>query len=252
MTSCRRVVVPSCCEGAVTLLTRAVVSESSCPRRRGPSELEPGHPLDLRPLRFHLLERRVVDRASRAARSRRSSAVEARAELLVRLPQRRLRLDAQLARQVGDREEQVAHLLFGALAAFARRPRAAARRPPPRSCRPRPAVRAQSKPTAATRVPISWARSSAGSAFGTPRSSDRRSPASCLLARLDLLPLLEHLARRVDAAGRRRRRAGGGGPASSVIARSESATVNRPSSGSIWARNTPSKSRSPISPRSAS
>ena len=38
----------------------------------------------------------------------------------------------------------------------------------------------------------------------------------------------------------------------SLIACSESATVKRPSSASIWARNTPSNSRSPISPRSAS
>ena len=35
-------------------------------------------------------------------------------KLVVRDPQRRLGLDAELSRQVDDREQQVAHLLFGA------------------------------------------------------------------------------------------------------------------------------------------
>ena len=84
---------------------------------------------------------------------------------------------------------------------------------------------AQSKPTAATRVPISYACSSAGSAFGSPRSTDRVVPGVALLARLDLLPLLEDLIRRLDARPTCRTRADGGGSASSQIARSESATV---------------------------
>ena len=78
-------------------------------------------------------------------------------ELVVRLAQRGFGLDAQLARQVGDGEEQVAHLLFGArlVVGGAVRPPRAARRPPPGSCRGRRPARAQSKPTAAARRPIS-------------------------------------------------------------------------------------------------
>ncbi len=113
-----------------------------------------------------------------------------------------------------------------------------------------PSACGQSKPTAATRVPISCARSSDGIDFGTPRSSDRRSPAS--LCSRDLirshcsttLPgVLTPLASPNTCGWRR--------ISFSEMARSESATAKRPSSDSICARNTPSKSRSPISPSSA-
>ncbi len=94
-------------------------------------------------------------------------------------------------------------------------------------------VRAQSKPTAATRVPISCARSSDGSAFGTPREQRPRLAGVLLFARLDLLPLLDDLA----AACRRRaaspKTCGWRRISFSLIARSESATVNRPSSSAI-------------------
>ena len=79
-------------------------------------------------------------------------------------------------------------------------------------------------------MPISWARSSDGSAFGTP-AQDRPALAGVgLLLRLDLLPLLEHLARRVE-------RPAGGIEDVRVAAdqlggdrRSESVTVKCPSS----------------------
>jgi hypothetical protein len=61
-------------------------------------------------------------------------------------------------------------------------------------------VRGQSKPTAATRVPISCARSSDGSERGTPASNARVAAVAGLLARLDLFPLFEHGRRSADLA----------------------------------------------------
>src|ERR1041385_9138322 len=66
------------------------------------------------PLRLHRFERRLMHRFA-AGLERLLEALEAGAELLVRLAQRRLGFDAQLAREVGDREEQVAHFLGDAL-----------------------------------------------------------------------------------------------------------------------------------------
>ena len=74
----------------------------------------------------------------------------------------------------------------------------AAPRPPLRSCRRHPRRAASRSRPRRRALPISWARSSEGRVAGTPASSDRARSGVGLLLRLDLLPLLEHLARRVE------------------------------------------------------
>ena len=125
--------------------------------------------------------------------------VEPRAELLVGLSQRRLRLDPELAREVRDREEQVPHLFFGAGLAFA------VHRAPQLGdllldlvhdlAGPRP-VEADGRDAGADFVRAQQRRQRPGHA-----AQDRAALAGVLLlARLDRFPLLQHLARRPDAA----------------------------------------------------
>ena len=88
------------------------------------------------PLLFELLETHFAHR-SPGFGDRPFQRAEPPCELVVGLPQRRLGFDAELARQVGDREEQIAHFFFGPLAApRPRRSSRAVRRPPPESSRP--------------------------------------------------------------------------------------------------------------------
>ena len=69
-------------------------------------------PLRQLPLGFELIERHGLQRAARG-RDGRLHVRESSRELLVGPPQRRFGLDLELARQVGDRKEEVSHLLFG-------------------------------------------------------------------------------------------------------------------------------------------
>ena len=96
--------VPSC--------LRAFTAKPS--RRRVAVKLCTFHRL---PLSLHFFERRVVDRAPLGVEIVFEGG-EALGEFLVRPPQRGLGIDPQLAREVGDREEQVAHLLLRAGLAF--------------------------------------------------------------------------------------------------------------------------------------
>src|SRR5437899_6004954 len=82
----------SCCESAFGVL---------CFRGR----------FDTLPLFFQLVQRHLSHRAARL-RDGAFERPEARTELVVRLAQRSLGLDAQLARQVRDRKQQVAHLFL--------------------------------------------------------------------------------------------------------------------------------------------
>src|SRR6185436_1205803 len=75
------------------------------------SAIRPG--LDALPLGFHLLQRDLAHHAT-VRLERRFDRLESARELLVGLAQRALGLDAKLSRQVGDREQQVAHFLLGA------------------------------------------------------------------------------------------------------------------------------------------
>src|SRR5688572_30709689 len=99
---------------------RGILAQASEPRSSRPSRsswLRTSDGRSLRfnflPLRFHLVQRRVADRFA-ARRECLLDGVEACGELFVGPPQRRLRLDAQLPREIGDRKQQVAHLLLGA------------------------------------------------------------------------------------------------------------------------------------------
>src|SRR5258708_39776392 len=73
--------------------------------------------LDLLPPGLELVEGRLVDRTALRLEEA-FHGLETAAELRVGLPQRRLRFDAHLPREVGDREQEVAHFFFGARAAL--------------------------------------------------------------------------------------------------------------------------------------
>src|SRR4051812_32082711 len=62
---------------------------------------------------LHLVERGLMNRAPLRVEVSFERA-EACAEFLVGLAERRLRFDSELAREVCDREQQVAHFFFGA------------------------------------------------------------------------------------------------------------------------------------------
>ena len=141
------------------------------------SRLSNLHPL---PHRFHLLETRVVHRASRRLEAP-LELLEAYTELLVGRAQRRLRLDAELPRQVGDREQQIP---ISSSIRAAPSPESACFSSPTSSSILATTSLAfvQSNPTAATRVPSSCAPSSAGKALGMPLRTERGWPA-CFCSR---------------------------------------------------------------------
>ena len=157
------------------------------------------------------VERRVVHRSARALEPV-LERVEPRGELVVGRAQRGLGLEAELAREIRDREEQVAQFLGGARRALVERLAQLARLPR-RSCRSRRRACGQSKPTAATRVPISCARSSAGSARGTPESTRVFAPAAACSRALICSHCSSTARRRARLAPRAPRRRAAGPPA---------------------------------------
>ena len=203
----------------------------------------------------------VGERAARRPQARLHGGEPVR-ELVVGLPERRLGLDAELPGEVGDGEEQVAHLLFGAFAVGA-----GARADHPlaqlghllldlghdvRGAFPVEADRRGPDADfvgAQERGQGPWGRRRARCAarpwllFSRAfRSSQRSTTSSGVVG--SGLPASPASSGRPNTCGWRR-------TSLSEIACSESATVKSPDSAQSWARRTPSKMKSPSSSQSA-
>ena len=155
--------------------------------------------LDLLALRLELLEVRLLD-CSRSLGKPGFEAADPSREFLVGLPECSFRLDAELPCEVRDREQQIAHFLLGPLSPFFPDGRSQlgelfvdlvydVRRPIP--------VESNRRGSNTNLVSAEERRE-------CPRDSSEQRPGLTgvfLLARLDLLPLLDDAARRFHARG---------------------------------------------------